>query len=198
MGEIGESQSISASRVSVSPGQCSKRKKLIGIVTITVLSLSIKGQTIQDKQTINKLCGCFEVEFKYAETFSPDASYKFHDRDEISGGLELVLPPFEGDAAALRGAHEGALALCDAVLVYYGAGSRTWLRAVEVDLRRLAHVRKGRPAPVRAICVAAPDNADKEALVASRAAGLIDLRGGRQAESLVSFVQALRNEGVSA
>ncbi len=43
-------------------------------------------------QNINKLCGCFNVEFKYAETFSPDENYKFHDRETIDGGLELVFP----------------------------------------------------------------------------------------------------------
>ena len=56
-----------------------------------VLAISITTAQTPDKN-INNLCGCFEVEFKYAETFSPDENYKFHDRETISGGLELVLP----------------------------------------------------------------------------------------------------------
>lgn len=43
-------------------------------------------------KNINKLCGCFEVEFKYAETFSPNRDYKFHEREIINGGLEYVFP----------------------------------------------------------------------------------------------------------
>ena len=43
-------------------------------------------------KNINSLCGCFNVEFKYAETFSPDTAYKFHEREIINGGLELVFP----------------------------------------------------------------------------------------------------------
>ncbi len=44
------------------------------------------------RQAIDKLCGCFEVNFKYAETFSPDANYKYHDREETGGTAELALP----------------------------------------------------------------------------------------------------------
>lgn len=44
------------------------------------------------KQVVDKLCGCFEVDFKYAETFSPDANYKYHERDETGGVAELALP----------------------------------------------------------------------------------------------------------
>lgn len=45
-----------------------------------------------NRQQIDKLCGCFEVDFKYAETFSPDYQYKFHEREEIGGTAELALP----------------------------------------------------------------------------------------------------------
>jgi hypothetical protein len=50
------------------------------------------AQVAKDRPNIEKLCGCYNVEFKYAETFSPDPKYKYHDRDEISGGTELILP----------------------------------------------------------------------------------------------------------
>ena len=68
------------------------KKVILGIVGVVGLILSLEAQSLHDKKYIEKLCGCYEVEFKYAETFSPDTSYKFHDRDEISGGLELILP----------------------------------------------------------------------------------------------------------
>jgi len=65
--------------------------------TIWLSALMLAGgiataQAPRDKQNVDKLCGCFEVEFKYAETFSPKEGYKYHDREEISGGTELVFP----------------------------------------------------------------------------------------------------------
>lgn len=65
-------------------------KRLTGLaILLTAINIAI-AQT-PDKN-INNLCGCFNVEFKYAETFSPDENYKFHDRETINGGLEFVFP----------------------------------------------------------------------------------------------------------
>jgi hypothetical protein len=66
--------------------------KIPALSIILLAALSLSAQTPKDKQNVDKLCGCFEVEFKYAETFSPDKNYKFHDREEISGGTEYVFP----------------------------------------------------------------------------------------------------------
>ncbi len=66
-------------------------KRLI-IPAALLLSLTAMAQAPKDKPNVDKLCGCFEVEFKYAETFSPDKNYKYHDREEISGGTELTFP----------------------------------------------------------------------------------------------------------
>ena len=67
-------------------------KRVIGFAAATVLYLSLNGQAQQDKKIIDKLCGCFEVDFKYAETFSPDPDYKYHEREETGGTAELALP----------------------------------------------------------------------------------------------------------
>lgn len=40
----------------------------------------LKAQEAADKEAIKQLCGCFEVEFKYTETFSNDKDYKFKDK----------------------------------------------------------------------------------------------------------------------
>jgi len=62
-------------------------------IRLAFLALAINTATAQTPdKNINNLCGCFDVEFKYAETFSPDENYKFHERETISGGLELVFP----------------------------------------------------------------------------------------------------------
>ena len=59
---------------------------------VLCLSTVVNAQVKNGKETIGNLCGCFDVEFKYAETFSPVKDYKYHDRDEISGGIELAIP----------------------------------------------------------------------------------------------------------
>ncbi len=70
-------------------------KKVYTIALASVLSAAIFAQN--GKENINKLCGCFEVTFKYAETFSPDKDYKFHDREKIQGATELALPLINTD-----------------------------------------------------------------------------------------------------
>ena len=63
------------------------------LMIFSLVTFTATAQSPQDKATIlNNLCGCFDVEFKYAETFSPDPNYKYHERDETSAGLELALP----------------------------------------------------------------------------------------------------------
>jgi hypothetical protein len=74
-------------------------KRILGLVAFTLAALASQAQAskakpaaVPNRQEVDKLCGCFEVEFKYAETFSPNKDYKFHDREEISGGTELIFP----------------------------------------------------------------------------------------------------------
>lgn len=51
----------------------------------------VHAQQKEGMNHIEKMCGCFSVNFKYAETFSPDLDYKFHDREEMNA-VELALP----------------------------------------------------------------------------------------------------------
>lgn len=67
-------------------------KRIMGSVLVLAMSLSAHAQNVNDKKAIDKLCGCFEVNFKYAETFSPDPNYKYHEREETGGTAELALP----------------------------------------------------------------------------------------------------------
>lgn len=67
-------------------------KPTIWLAALTLVGTVASAQAPRDKQYVDKLCGCFEVEFKYAETFSPKENYKYHEREEISGGTELVFP----------------------------------------------------------------------------------------------------------
>ena len=68
-------------------------KKTLSIFSLLFLILGIGGVVLAQKsadiQAIKGQCGCQQVTFEYAETFSPDPNYKFHDRKK-TGGLEWV------------------------------------------------------------------------------------------------------------
>ncbi|MFL9482399.1 DUF6607 family protein [Chitinophagaceae bacterium LWZ2-11] len=71
-------------------------KKLPAIIGLLAIALTSNAQLQSGRKDIEKLCGCFDVEFKYAETFSPDPNYKFHKSD-FSQALELALPIEQSD-----------------------------------------------------------------------------------------------------
>jgi hypothetical protein len=66
-------------------------KRIMALLTLLVFSTGIQAQS-EGNKAVNKLCGCFEVDFKYAETFSPNPDYKYHERDETGATAELALP----------------------------------------------------------------------------------------------------------
>ncbi|MBL7700065.1 MAG: hypothetical protein JNK79_18005 [Chitinophagaceae bacterium] len=52
----------------------------------------LQAQSKEDVKRIELLCGCFDVEFKYAETFAPDEEYEYHNRERINWAREIVIP----------------------------------------------------------------------------------------------------------
>lgn len=44
-----------------------------------------------DREAIKSMCGCFEIDFKFAETFSDNPDYEFHDRYKAHAGAELAV-----------------------------------------------------------------------------------------------------------
>lgn len=64
------------------------------IIISILCMLSVVTATSQDKkeqQAIRHLCGCYEVEFMYAETFAPNTNYTF-SKPYNAHGLEWVEP----------------------------------------------------------------------------------------------------------
>lgn len=66
------------------------KKYLMILAGLIVGTSTLKAQN--GKEFVDKLCGCFEVTFQYAETFSHQPGYKFHEREFVDGGVELSLP----------------------------------------------------------------------------------------------------------
>ncbi|MDZ7878318.1 MAG: DUF6607 family protein [Saprospiraceae bacterium] len=60
-------------------------KKSYLVVLLSLFSLTIFAQKSKDIEAIKGQCGCFDIVFKYAETFSPDTAYKFHPGETLYG-----------------------------------------------------------------------------------------------------------------
>ncbi|MEJ5994003.1 DUF6607 family protein [Pedobacter sp. Du54] len=67
-------------------------KKIIFFFALALSALVINAQTKfdQDREAIKSLAGTYMVTFNYAETFSPDDDYEFHERHR-SSAKELAL-----------------------------------------------------------------------------------------------------------
>jgi hypothetical protein len=106
-------------------------------------------------------------------------------------GLDVSMPAFEGDAAAIRAVHEQLLRECAAVLLFYGAGDEAWKRAIDNELRKMACYRNGKPLLAKFTYLAEPKTDDKEDLIAFGDPHLIDGRGGSAEAGLSAFVEAV-------
>ena len=61
-----------------------KRITLFLALVLTTLNLIAQNKFDQDREAIKSLAGFYKVTFNYAETFSPNDDYKFHDRHRSS------------------------------------------------------------------------------------------------------------------
>ncbi|WKK79837.2 DUF6607 family protein [Marivirga arenosa] len=69
-----------------------KRISLILMLVVFVMSAQAqKKKKADDVKAIMDMCGCYEVEFNFAETFSPIKDYEKHENYR-SAGLEYVFP----------------------------------------------------------------------------------------------------------
>ena len=79
-----------------------------------------------------------------------------------NSGNEILLPLFDGDQAQLRQAHLENLKICDAVIIYYGAGNYRWAGSMKSDLMRLPAMGRTSPLGEKAIYIEGPPDKDKE------------------------------------
>jgi len=71
-------------------------KKIFSAVASSLLTIGLFAQPASEQNALKSLCGCFEVDFKYAETFAADTAYKFQPRYH-TGGLEWVVAEEQTD-----------------------------------------------------------------------------------------------------
>ncbi len=107
-------------------------------------------------------------------------------------GVEVSRPQFDGSEAEIAEAHRFNLRVCDAALIYYGRPSRHW---VDVKLQDLLQAPGyGRTAPFRAsaVCVAPPDNRDKQRFRTLQAA-VVRVGESFSPEPIQPFLEQLRS-----
>lgn len=76
-------------------------------------------------------------------------------------GYEVSLPLFEGEEADIAQAHRQKLAICDSVLIYYGAGGRSWVEMKVMDLMQAPGFGRSKPFDSKAVLIAPPQDRRK-------------------------------------
>ncbi|UOB16440.1 DUF6607 family protein [Abyssalbus ytuae] len=67
------------------------KRQFFILLFLSLASISVTAQSKKklDRQAIKSMCGCYEVTFKYTETFAPEVDYEMA-HDYTSGALEWV------------------------------------------------------------------------------------------------------------
>jgi hypothetical protein len=106
-------------------------------------------------------------------------------------GCKVRLPAFPPDAQAARLAHEQRLAQCDAVLVFYGAGTKDWYAGVLSDVARAPSLRQGRPIATVYTWLAPDESFDKSKRIDREEPRLINGLSGSDAALAAPFLAAV-------
>ena len=110
-------------------------------------------------------------------------------------GFEVAIPAFEGDATAVREAHQQLLTNADAIIVFYGAGDEAWKRTVDNELKKMPGYRSGKPLLASYTFLADPKTTDKEDLIDMEEPNLINGLGDFSETMMNAFVQAMNPKG---
>jgi hypothetical protein len=132
----------------------------------------------------------------------PASVYLICDKEDLSevtpleeylynSGLDVILPAFEGDEAAIREDHKVNLLECDSVMLYFGRGSEIWLRMKQRELQKIAGYGRTKPLLAKAIYLAAPHTPAKEH-VRDRESVVIKNFAAFSPDSLAPFVERVR------
>ncbi len=127
------------------------------------------------------------------ETITPLEDHLFDQ------GYEVILPAFAGDEGQVRRDHEESLGICDAALLYYGAGGELWLRQKLREVQKAAAYGRSGPIATRAIYVGPPESAQKSRFRTHEALVLPPQAGDFTPAALGPFLKLLAtNPGVRA
>lgn len=106
-------------------------------------------------------------------------------------GFEVSLPLFEGEESLIAQSHRQKLTLCDAVLVYYGAGGRSWIEMKLMDLMQAPGFGRENPFLTKAVLVAPPEDRRKSRFK-THLADILTQSGEFDPACLESFVNQIK------
>ncbi|MGH9929732.1 MAG: hypothetical protein ACREA9_10980 [Pyrinomonadaceae bacterium] len=112
-------------------------------------------------------------------------------------GFEVAIPAFEGDAGAVREAHQQLLTNADAIILFYGAGDEAWKRTMDNELKKMPGYRSGKPLLASSTFLADPKTTDKEDLIDMEEPNLINGLGDFSETMMNAFVQAMNPRGAT-
>jgi hypothetical protein len=120
-----------------------------------------------------------------AALVAPWADFLFEQK------FEVMHPVFEGDEAEIREYHEENLRVCDAALIFYGAGNECWLRRKLRELQKSAGYGRTKPQPAVGISLITPQTPEKERFRTHEAL-VIPQFSGFSPDSLQSFISQIK------
>lgn len=91
-----------------------------------------------------------------------------------TGGFDVKIPLFEGDAATVDRAKREMLAECRATLIFYGKGGESWKRAVDSDLLKSRGYRRDKPQLLQFTYLSGPETAEKTEMIELEEPNLIN------------------------
>jgi hypothetical protein len=112
-------------------------------------------------------------------------------------GFEVKLPVFMGNAAEVREANQELSTICDAVLLFYGAGDEAWKYHQQNELRKTRSARRDKSTWAEYIYLASPIADDKTFLLNTNEPNVIDGLKGFSEASLEPFLQAVEASGAN-
>jgi len=154
------------------------------VATKAAASVAVPTEETESAQLLLYLI--FDARDRDART-TPDVRRYF-----ASAGVEVVTPVFSGDATTLREAHLAQLERADAVMVFYGAGTEMWKRAVDEDLRKATGRRRGRRVPEPLTYVHGELTPDKQDLLDMASPRTVDARSGTPKPELDALVRRMQ------
>ena len=114
-----------------------------------------------------------------------------------SRGIESNIPAFEGDAATVRQSNQDLLTICDAAVIFYGAGDEAWKRSVDAELRKAAGYRTSKPFLAAFTYLAEPSTNDKTELIDLEEPRLINCLSGFSEDAAAELVKLLSGKAAS-
>ena len=112
-------------------------------------------------------------------------------------GFEVAIPAFEGDANAVREAHQQLLTNADAIILFYGAGDEAWKRTIDNELKKMPGYRSGKPLLASYTFLADPKTTDKEDLIDMEEPNLINGLGDFSDTMMAAFVKSMNPSGAT-